>query len=75
VLPITPFPNGVSEDSHLPTKERVRLLVARGLSVTEIAAQLGVSKSTVCYHRTSLGIAGDRRYARRYDDTIAGARA
>lgn len=54
MLPITPFPNGVAEDSHQPTKERVRALLEQGFSVTEIAA---------------LGKAIDSRFARRYDWT------
>jgi DNA-binding NarL/FixJ family response regulator len=65
VLPITPFPNGVSEDSRPPTKERVRELVAKGLTVTEIARQLGVSKPTVCFHKRTLGIESDSRFGRR----------
>jgi transposase len=67
VLPITPFPNGVSEDSQSSTKQRVRVLALGGLTVTEIARALGVSKPTVCFHLRSLGIEGDSRFSRRYD--------
>jgi hypothetical protein len=67
VLPITPFPNGVPEDSHSPTKHLVHLLLSEGWTVSEIAAQLGLSRSTVCFHKKTLGVALDRRYARRYD--------
>jgi DNA-binding CsgD family transcriptional regulator len=69
VLPITPFPTGVSEDSHSTTRERVKALVLEGLTVTEIARRLGVSKPTVCFHKRSLGIEGDSRFSRRYDWT------
>jgi DNA-binding CsgD family transcriptional regulator len=67
VLPITPFPKGGSEDSHSPTKDRVRQLLTEGLTVTEVAKRLGVSKSTVCFHKRSLGIVIDSRFAKRYD--------
>lgn len=39
----------------------------RGLSVAEIALELQVVKSTVCYHARRLGKAADSRFARRYD--------
>src|SRR4051794_19997932 len=67
VLPITPFPTGVSEDSHSPTKHLVHLLLSEGWTVSEIARQLNLSKSTVCFHKRTLGVMPDRRYARRYD--------
>jgi hypothetical protein len=49
------------------TREAVESLRARGLSATRIAAQLGVSKSTVCYHLRRLGVPPDMRCNRRYD--------
>jgi hypothetical protein len=67
VLPITPFPNGVPEDSHSPTKQRVKALLDEGLTVTQIARRLGVSKPTVCFHKRSLGIKADSKFSRRYD--------
>lgn len=67
MLPITPFPIGVSEDSHRSTKERVHALLLERLTVTEIARRLGVSKPTVCYHKRTLGIAADSKFSRRYD--------
>jgi hypothetical protein len=67
VLPITPFPTGVSEDSRPKTKDRVRVLLEKGLSVTEIALELGVSKPTVCFHKRSLGLVVDSPFGRRYD--------
>jgi transposase-like protein len=39
----------------------------QGMSISEIAADLGVAKSTVCYHARKLGVLGDARFARRYD--------
>jgi hypothetical protein len=38
-----------------------------GKSIAEIAHELGVVKSTVCYHVRRLGRAADERFARRYD--------
>jgi hypothetical protein len=38
-----------------------------GLSYTEIAKKLGLSKPTVAYHARRLGIPADDRFARRYD--------
>jgi HNH endonuclease len=37
------------------------------MSIAEIATDLGVVKSTVCYHARRLGVLGDARFARRYD--------
>lgn len=67
MLPITPFPNGEAEDSHLKTKDRVAFLVSQGLTTAQIAAKLGVSKGTVCFHKRTLGVDCDPRFARRYD--------
>jgi hypothetical protein len=41
--------------------------LAQGLSIAEIAADIGVVKSTVCYHARKLGVPGDSRFARRYN--------
>ena len=49
------------------TRAAVAELLAAGRSVAEIAAELGVVKSTVCYHARRLGHAADERFARRYD--------
>ena len=65
MLPITPFPNGVSEDSQTTTKDLVLSLLVQGLSVTEIAAALHISKATVCFHTRTLGIRIDSRFAKR----------
>ena len=67
MLPITPFPSGVAEDSQGPTKHLVHLLLAEGWTVSEIASRLGLSRSTVCFHKRTLGNRIDKRYARRYD--------
>ncbi|MGZ4202077.1 MAG: HNH endonuclease [Thermoleophilaceae bacterium] len=45
----------------------VRLLLRLGLSVTEIAEVVGVSKPTVCYHARRLGVPARDKFARRYD--------
>jgi predicted DNA-binding protein YlxM (UPF0122 family) len=45
----------------------VRALLAKGMTSAEIAGALGITKSTVCYHRRSLGEAIDERCNRRYD--------
>jgi DNA-binding transcriptional ArsR family regulator len=38
-----------------------------GLSYTDIARKLGLSKATVAYHARRLGIPADDRFARRYE--------
>jgi hypothetical protein len=45
----------------------VRALLERGLSGAAIARELGISKSTVSYHKRRLGHAIDTRCNRRYD--------
>jgi transposase len=42
-------------------------LRAKGLSYSEIAADLGLKKSTVAYHARRLGEPANDRFARRYD--------
>lgn len=49
------------------TRKAVEEGFASGLSVAEMARQLGVGKSTVCYHARALGIQPERKFARRYD--------
>jgi hypothetical protein len=49
------------------TRTAVSSLLASGMSQTEIAFRLGLSKATVCYHVRQLGIQSNDRYARRYD--------
>jgi hypothetical protein len=49
------------------TREAVRARLEAGMSQTEIAVELGLSKGTVCYHARRIGVEGDQRYRRRYD--------
>jgi hypothetical protein len=49
------------------TRERVRRLLEEGKTVAEIAATLGVSRPTVCYHKRRLGYPMDGQFARRFD--------
>jgi hypothetical protein len=49
------------------TREAVRKLLEAGMSQTEVAFELGLSKGTVCYHARRLGMQGDPRFTRRYD--------
>src|SRR5215211_40460 len=49
------------------TRERVAQLFAQGLTVTEIAKRLSVSKPTVCHHARRLGRPPDSSFNRRYD--------
>lgn len=48
-------------------RKEVGRLRADGLSYSEIAIRLGLSKATVAYHARRLGIPADDRFARRYD--------
>jgi Bacterial regulatory proteins, luxR family len=49
------------------TRELVAELLASGLSSVQVARVLGVSKSTVCYHKRRLGLEIDAKFNRRYD--------
>lgn len=49
------------------TREAVRGLLERGLTQSEIAFELGVSKPTVSYHVRRLGLPRDEQASRRYD--------
>lgn len=59
-------PRSERQLSHM-TRDRVEQLLARGLSQSEIARELCLSKSTVNYHCRKLGMRADPRFARRYD--------
>jgi DNA-binding Lrp family transcriptional regulator len=48
-------------------RERVRTLLAAGVSKNEIARRLGVSKGTVNYHTRRLNVPIDTRFGKRYD--------
>jgi hypothetical protein len=56
-------PNG----DRVRTREKSAALLAEGHTVMEIARRLGLSKSTVCYHKRRLGEAIDPKFNRRYD--------
>jgi 5-methylcytosine-specific restriction endonuclease McrA len=55
-----PKPRGV-------TRARVARALEDGLPVAEIARELGIAKSTVCFHLRGLGILPVEDFARRYD--------
>jgi transposase-like protein len=48
-------------------RDLVAVRLERGMSIADIASELGVVKSTVCYHARRLGKVADARFARRYD--------
>jgi transposase len=52
---------------HSQTREEVGRLLRAGLTRTAVAAEIGISKSTVTYHALSLGIPSNPACARRYD--------
>jgi Homeodomain-like domain/HNH endonuclease len=56
-----------SEPREVRTRQLVAELLARGLSSVDVARVLGISKSTVCYHKRRLGHEIDARFNRRYD--------
>jgi HNH endonuclease len=58
---------GPAELRAVRTRERVAELLTRGLSSAEVARTLGVTKSTVCYHKRRLGHEIDAKFNRRYD--------
>ena len=57
----------MAERRLIRTRSAVAELRAAGLSVTRIAEEIRVSKSTVCYHLRRLGEPADERCNRRYD--------
>jgi transposase-like protein len=61
------FVSTESERREIRTRELVAGLLARGLSSMEVARILGVSKSTVCYHKRRLGHEIAAKFNRRYD--------
>ena len=63
VTPSPPAPARVEST----TRSRVRELLAAGLTRSEIAIRLGLSKAAVTYHARRLGERIDERCARRYD--------
>jgi hypothetical protein len=61
------FVSDESEIGQVRTRELVAELLARGMSSMEVARVLGLSKSTVCYHKRRLGHDIDAKFNRRYD--------
>lgn len=59
-------PRSQRELAH-ETRDRVERLLADGLSQTDVAKVLDLSKSTVAYHCRKLGVHADPRFARRYE--------
>lgn len=49
------------------TRQKVQKLLDQGLHKAEIARRLGLSRSTVTFHCTGLGVPLDEKCARRYD--------
>jgi predicted DNA-binding protein YlxM (UPF0122 family) len=62
-----PLGDSYRQGAAKSTREKVRLLMAAGLNVTEIARLLNVSKSTVCHHARRLGVPARDKFAKRYD--------
>ena len=60
-------PSRISTSREIVTRRRVLALLEAGLSGAAIARELGISKSTVSYHKRRLGHAIDSRCNRRYD--------
>lgn len=48
-------------------RDAVKELLDAGMTQTEVAFELMLSKGTVCYHARQLGATGDERFRRRYD--------
>lgn len=55
--------------THVTTRRAVAALLGQGVSRSDIAKRLGVSKATISYHARRLGAPVDSRCARRYDWT------
>ena len=53
--------------AYIDTRDRVARLLAEGLTVSEVAAALGISTPTVCFHKRKLGYEMGSKYSRRYD--------
>ena len=49
------------------TRQLVHQLYRRGVNQRQIAARLGITKSTVAFHVRRLRVEADERFARRYD--------
>jgi hypothetical protein len=63
---VTPDPSARTVRAH-HRRDRVQQLHEQGRSASEIAAELGVTRPTVCFHLRALGLPPDARFARRFD--------
>lgn len=63
---VVPRPDRTGRRTH-ETREAVAKLLSEGLTHSEVAYRLGLSKPTVSYHARKLGVPLDERAARRYD--------
>ena len=59
--------HGSARPPRTQTRERVRELLAEGLTNAEVARLLGLSKPTISYHARSLGIPASDKFSTRYD--------
>jgi transposase-like protein len=64
---IQPRPEDVCRKPRGATRAQVKQLLDRGLTQAEIAAQLGVSRPTVCFHMRRLGVRTRAEFGRRYN--------
>jgi DNA-binding CsgD family transcriptional regulator/5-methylcytosine-specific restriction endonuclease McrA len=64
---VVPRPRNDPERPKGKTRAAVEALLNEGISVSEIAERLGVSKPTVCYHARKLGVPAQIKFARRHD--------
>lgn len=64
---VVPRPRNYPERPKGKTRAAVEALLNEGISVSEIAERLGVSKPTVCYHARKLGVPAQIEFARRHD--------
>lgn len=62
---VVPRPKSAPPPSE--TRKAVEHLLARRISQTDIARELGLSKATIAHHVRGLGIPADSRFSRRYD--------
>jgi transposase-like protein len=52
---------------HGETRRLVALLMHSGLTISQVAQRLDISKPTVCYHARKLGFQSSDKFNRRYD--------
>lgn len=64
---IEPRPRSYPERPKGKTRAAVDGLLNEGLSISETAERLGVSRPTVCYHARKLGVPAQSQFARRHD--------